>query len=80
LDEGKLNRDIFLLDVREPDEFRNWNIDGSENIPLGQIPHYLDKIPKDKEVVTICPAGNRSGMATLMIQRLGYNVRLWKTD
>ena len=75
LDEGKLNRDIFLLDVREPDEFRNWNIDGSENIALGQIPHYLDKIPKDKEVVTICPAGNRSGMVTLMIQRLGYNVK-----
>ena len=75
LDEGKLNRDIFLLDVREPDEFRNWNIDGSENIALGQIPHYLEKIPKDKEVVTICPAGNRSGMVTLMIQRLGYNVK-----
>ena len=75
LDEGKLNRDIFLLDVREPDEFRNWNIDGSENIALGQVPHYLDKIPKDKEVVTICPAGNRSGMVTQMIQRLSYNVK-----
>jgi glyoxylase-like metal-dependent hydrolase (beta-lactamase superfamily II)/rhodanese-related sulfurtransferase len=75
LDEGKLNRDIFLLDVREPDEFRNWNIDGSENIALGQVPRYLDKIPKDKEVVTICPAGNRSGMVTLMLQRLGYNVK-----
>ena len=75
LDEGKLNRDIFLLDVREPDEFRNWNIDGSENIALGQVVHYLGKIPKDKEVVTICPAGNRSGMVTLMIQRLGYNVK-----
>jgi glyoxylase-like metal-dependent hydrolase (beta-lactamase superfamily II)/rhodanese-related sulfurtransferase len=75
LDEGKLNRDIFLLDVREPDEFRNWNIDGSENIALGQVPRHLDKIPKDKEVVTICPAGNRSGMVTLMIQRLGYNIK-----
>jgi glyoxylase-like metal-dependent hydrolase (beta-lactamase superfamily II)/rhodanese-related sulfurtransferase len=75
LDEGKLNRDIFLLDVREPDEFKNWNIDGSENIALGQVPRYLDKIPKDKKVVTICPAGNRSGMVTLMIQRLGYNVK-----
>ncbi len=75
LDEGKLNRDIFLLDVREPDEFKNWNIDGSENIALGQVPRYPDKIPKDKKVVTICPAGNRSGMVTLMIQRLGYNVK-----
>src|SRR5919108_1369990 len=36
LDQGKLNREIFLLDVREPAEFENWNIDNSENIPLRQ--------------------------------------------
>jgi rhodanese-related sulfurtransferase len=76
LDQGKLNRgEIFLLDVREPEEFKDWNIEGSENIPLGQVPESLDRIPKDKEIVTICPAGNRSGMVTLMLQRLGYNVK-----
>ena len=76
LDQGKLNiGEIFLLDIREPEEFKDWNIEGSENIPLGQVPESLDRIPKDKEIVTICPAGNRSGMATLMLQRLGYNVK-----
>jgi glyoxylase-like metal-dependent hydrolase (beta-lactamase superfamily II)/rhodanese-related sulfurtransferase len=76
LDQGKLNRgEIFLLDVREPEEFKDWNIEGSENIPLGQVPESLDRISKDKEIVTICPAGNRSGMVTLMLQRLGYNVK-----
>jgi glyoxylase-like metal-dependent hydrolase (beta-lactamase superfamily II)/rhodanese-related sulfurtransferase len=75
LDQGKLNREIFLLDVREPDEFENWNIEGSENIPLRRIPQSIDRIPNDKVIVTICPAGNRSGMITLMLQRLGYNVK-----
>ena len=75
LDQGKLNREIFLLDVREPAEFENWNIDNSENIPLRQIPKSIERIPKDKEIVTICPAGNRSGMVTLMLHRLGYNVK-----
>jgi glyoxylase-like metal-dependent hydrolase (beta-lactamase superfamily II)/rhodanese-related sulfurtransferase len=75
LDQGKLNREIFLLDVREPDEFKDWNIEGSENVPLSQVPQSLDRIPKDKEIVTICPAGNRSEMTTLMLQRLGYNVK-----
>jgi glyoxylase-like metal-dependent hydrolase (beta-lactamase superfamily II)/rhodanese-related sulfurtransferase len=75
LDQGKHNREIFLLDVREPDEFENWNIDNSENIPLGRIPQSLNRIPKDKEIVTICPAGNRSGIVTLMLHRLGYNVK-----
>jgi glyoxylase-like metal-dependent hydrolase (beta-lactamase superfamily II)/rhodanese-related sulfurtransferase len=75
LDQGKHNREIFLLDVREPDEFENWNIDNSENIPLGRIPQSLNRIPKDKEIVTICPAGNRSGIVTLMLHRLGYNLK-----
>jgi glyoxylase-like metal-dependent hydrolase (beta-lactamase superfamily II)/rhodanese-related sulfurtransferase len=75
LDQGKLNREVFLLDVRESDEFMNWNIDNSENIPLGQIPQSIDRMPKDKEIVTICPAGNRSAMVTLMLERLGYNVK-----
>ena len=30
------NLDLFLLDVREPDEFADWNIEGSQNIPLGE--------------------------------------------
>ena len=64
-----------MLDVREPDEFMNWDIDNSENIPLGQIPQSIERIPKDKEIVTICPAGNRSAMVTLMLERLGYNVK-----
>jgi glyoxylase-like metal-dependent hydrolase (beta-lactamase superfamily II)/rhodanese-related sulfurtransferase len=67
--------DIILLDVREPDEFKQWNIEGSINIPLGQVPTTLYKIPKDKEIVTICPHGNRSGMVTYMLQRQGYNTK-----
>ncbi|MGH9982311.1 MAG: rhodanese-like domain-containing protein [Nitrososphaeraceae archaeon] len=66
---------IFLLDVRSPEEFKQWSIEGSKNIPLGQISGSLNEIPKDKEIVTICPQGNRAGMATFMLQRQGYNVK-----
>jgi rhodanese-related sulfurtransferase len=66
---------IFLLDVREPEEFKKWNIEGSKNVPLSQISNSLHEIPKDKEIVTICPHGNRAGMATFMLQRKGYNIR-----
>jgi rhodanese-related sulfurtransferase len=74
--EDKVKRgEIFLLDVREPEEFKEWNIEGSKNIPLSQISNSLHEIPKDKEIVTICPHGNRSGMVTFMLQRKGYNIR-----
>jgi glyoxylase-like metal-dependent hydrolase (beta-lactamase superfamily II)/rhodanese-related sulfurtransferase len=76
IDEGKLKRDeILLLDVREPDEFKEWNIEGSKNVPLSQITNSLNEMTKDKEIVTICPLGNKSGMVTFMLQRQGYNVK-----
>jgi glyoxylase-like metal-dependent hydrolase (beta-lactamase superfamily II)/rhodanese-related sulfurtransferase len=76
IDEDKVKRgNLFMLDVRSPEEFKQWSIEGSKNIPLDQISSLLYEIPKDKEIVTICPHGNRAGMATFMLQRQGYNVK-----
>jgi len=76
IDKGKVKRgDIFLLDVRDSDEFKQWSIEGSKNIPLGQISSSLNEIPKDKEIITICPQGNRAGMVTFILERHGYNVK-----
>jgi len=76
IDEDKIKKgNIFLLDVRSLEEFNQWNIEGSKNIPLDQISSSINKIPKDKEIITICPQGNRAGMATFMLQRIGYSVK-----
>ena len=76
IDEDKVKTgNIFLLDVRNNEEFKQWSIEGSTNIPLGEISSSLNELPKDKEIVTICPHGNRAGMATFMLQRQGYNVK-----
>ena len=69
---------LFLLDVREPSEFQQWNMPHSINIPLGELlskQSVLDKIPKDKTIITICPHGNRSTIAKYLLERYGYNVR-----
>ena len=76
IDKGKVKKgDLFLLDVREYDEFKQWSIEGSKNIPLSQISSALNEIPKDKEIITICPQGNRAGMVTFILERHGYNVK-----
>ncbi len=71
------NNNLFLLDVRQPEEFAEWNIENSVNIPLSEISKKdaLNKIPKDKEVITICPRGNRSTIGKYLLQRYGYNVK-----
>jgi glyoxylase-like metal-dependent hydrolase (beta-lactamase superfamily II) len=50
----------FLLDVREPDEFRDWKIAGAVNIPLGTLGEHLDEIPTNRDVVVICARGARA--------------------
>lgn len=60
------NADIQLIDVREPDEHRAFNI-GGDLIPLSTITQQIDKIDRKKLVVLYCRKGVRSHIA---IQRL----------
>ena len=50
----------LLIDVREPWEFDICHLEGSTNIPMGQIPQHLSDISSAKECVIICHHGVRS--------------------
>ena len=50
----------LLLDVREPWEFEICHIDGSRNLPMGQIPARIDEFDDAAEIVVICHHGIRS--------------------
>ena len=50
----------MLLDVREPWEFETCHIDGSVNVPMGQIPGQLEQLRPAGEIVVICHHGIRS--------------------
>ena len=66
---------VFLLDVRDSSEFSEYQIPGSVNIPLEDLfsPKNIEKIPKDKDVVTICPHGNRAMIASFALARSGVD-------
>ncbi len=72
----KLNNgdSLYLIDVREPYEVDEFSI-GGKNVPLNTIPEQLASIREEsKEYSTIamlCRSGNRSGMATTLLQRAG---------
>jgi adenylyltransferase/sulfurtransferase len=54
------NANFQLIDVRESHEVDICEI-GGELIPQGEIPHNVDKIAKDKQVIIHCRSGARSG-------------------
>ena len=68
-------KDVFLLDVRNKDEFSDYRIPGSVNIPLDELfnAETVQKIPLDKEIVTICPHGNRAMIANFALARAGID-------
>lgn len=65
---------LYLLDVREPWEYSQGHIAGSQLIPLDQLSFYLRQLPRDRTIVAVCRSGNRSGVATGLLRRAGYDV------
>ena len=62
----------FLLDVREPHEFRYARIEGSTLVPLNQIPERLQELDRSREIVVICHHGVRSQQAAFFLEHQGF--------
>jgi rhodanese-related sulfurtransferase len=65
---------INLIDVREPDEYKEFNI-GAKLIPLGQIQAMqIDELEplKNEEVILHCRSGKRSVTAAMFLETMGF--------
>jgi rhodanese-related sulfurtransferase len=72
------DEDLYLLDVRQPDELLESKIDGAVNIPLVEIfqSNGMNGIPTDKPVVVICGSGNRATIASYMLAQEGIDFQI----
>src|SRR5438445_4427697 len=63
-----------ILDVREPNEWEAGHIEGAVHIPLAEVMSGKEqgRLEQDRPVVVVCRTGNRSELATLMLQARGY--------
>ena len=64
--------DPLLLDVREPDEFAAYRIEGAKLIPMRTIPARLHEIDRKTDVVMICRSGARSYHAGMFLKQNGF--------
>jgi adenylyltransferase/sulfurtransferase len=63
--------DMYILDVREPFEYRIANI-GGKLIPMNDVPKRLDEIDREREVVVQCKSGGRSQKVAEFLKQAGY--------
>ena len=66
------NDTVFLLDVREQNEYDIVHLDDAQLIPLKTLPHNIDTLPSDQEIVVYCHHGQRSLYATAFLHRNGF--------
>jgi phage shock protein E len=61
-----------IIDVRTPGEFKAGHIRGAVNIPLQTISSQLERIKRDKPVITCCASGMRSASAKSILKSSGF--------
>jgi sulfur-carrier protein adenylyltransferase/sulfurtransferase len=68
-------KDIFLVDVREPNEYEIVSIPGATLIPKDRIlsGEVLAELPNDKPIVLHCKTGARSAEALAVLKGAGFS-------
>jgi molybdopterin/thiamine biosynthesis adenylyltransferase/rhodanese-related sulfurtransferase len=71
---GRLDRheNLFILDVRNPEEFQICRIPGSTLIPLPQLPQRFGELEREREIIVHCKSGMRSLKAQQFLRGQGF--------
>ena len=67
--------DVFVLDVREPDEYDEGALENAVHIPRGHLEAQIEgrALDHDQTIVVYCAGGVRSAFAARTLQELGYS-------
>lgn len=68
------NEQLFLVDVREVDEFESLRLEGARNLPLSQLADTYEQLEKEQLHYVICKSGMRSARACQFLAEQGYEV------
>jgi hydroxyacylglutathione hydrolase len=72
-------RDLVVLDVREPVEWADGHVEGARHIPMRQVAARLAELPRDRRIAVTCAGGVRSSLVASMLLAQGFTdlVNLW---
>ena len=68
--------EVLLIDVREPDEYRQGHLPGAVNIPRGMLEFKISSEPTlqqlDREIVVYCKTSGRAALSVVALQAMGF--------
>jgi rhodanese-related sulfurtransferase len=65
--------DVAVVDVRRDYEWDAGHLPEAVRIEVNELTSRSDEIPREKTVIFICRAGNRSGMAAEAFRQAGWD-------
>lgn len=65
----------YILDVREPSEFKRGHVKNAVNIHLGGLRERMSELPRDREIWAYCYEGKRSYVAARILVQHGFKVQ-----
>ncbi len=68
----KFQDGAFLLDVRTPEEWAEYHVDGATLIPLDELEARVKEVPFNQEVIVMCNSGNRSVVGRDILLAAGH--------
>lgn len=66
------NRNIFLLDVRTPQENSQARLPGTVLIPIGEFERRINEVPRNRIILVYCAVGSRSKPVAEFLSKNGY--------
>jgi len=71
--------DIQVIDVREPNEYREGHMPGAKLIPVNSVLTRIQELNHDRDIVFVCAVGQRSALACEMAAAMGLE-RLYNLE
>jgi glyoxylase-like metal-dependent hydrolase (beta-lactamase superfamily II)/rhodanese-related sulfurtransferase len=65
-------RDVQVIDVRQPGEYRNGHVPGAISVPLAHVAEQASGLDPNRQTAVICAGGYRSSAATGILARQGF--------
>ena len=62
-----------LVDIRNPGEFALGTIEGSQPIPVGQLPGRVGELDRTAPTVVFCAGGYRSSVGASVLRQAGFD-------
>lgn len=68
----KQGKPVFILDVRNPEEYQICQLVGSKLLPLPELPQRWRELDKNQDMVVHCKSGMRSAKAIGFLKQQGF--------